>query len=320
MNSISMPCLVVDGQGKVTFANRAMEISSGFQGMSGRNYLEFIKEPGFIRALQDIRRHGKPLDTEISLWRKVFLVSFSIFGDTGNILVSLRDVTAEKEVEKIKKELVTNMSHELKTPLTAIKGYGETLRDEVTGEPRKYLDVILKHADRLISIVNDILSLSGLEETKPELVPVDISDLIRETSSLFSEKMKKRKIELILDLDESNRIVPGDRFKMEELFINLIDNAVRYTDEGNISIRSFLKDDLLNVTIRDTGIGIPERSLPRIFERFYVVDKSRSRETGGTGLGLSIVKHIMMLHKGNIEISSRLGSGTEILLKFPLHS
>ncbi|HNS32484.1 MAG TPA: ATP-binding protein [bacterium] len=319
MDCFSSPFLGIDGEGKIFFANSEIKRLAGFPDMEGHNYLEFIKEPEFINALQEIHRNKKTVEKEIFIYRRIFLASFSDTGKSGDILVSFRDVTAERELERIKRELVTNMSHELKTPLTAIKGYAETLYDEIPGELKNYLDIIRKHTDRLIAIVNDILSLSELEEVQErEFAPVNIDDVIRDTAKIFEGRLKAKNLALILELGTEGRNIEGDRFKLEELFINLFDNAVRYSDKGSISVKSFCEGNFLSITIKDTGIGIPERSLPRIFERFYVVDRSRSKETGGTGLGLSIVKHIVVIHKGSMDIKSRPGAGTEIYLRFPL--
>ena len=319
MNAFPSPVLLMDRDGIISFANAEAKKLAGASEIEGNSYLKFFKETDFINSVQGVHRNALPLEREVLLSGRTFLTRFCPVGGAGDVLISARDVTAEKELERIKQELVTNMSHELKTPLTAIKGYVETLYDEIPPEPQKHLDIISKHTDRLINIVNDILSLSGLEEARNiEFRPVDIKEIAAGVLKMFAGKIKNRNLSLEVDMDEENRYVSGDRFKIEEMFINLVDNAVRYTDKGGIAVRSFQKDNTLIVSIKDTGIGIPERDLPRIFERFYVVDKSRSKETGGTGLGLSIVKHIVMLHKGDIDIKSSPSAGTEVLLTLPL--
>jgi len=319
MDSFSSPVLIIDKAGLISFANKETKKLLGTQNIEGNNYIKVFREAEFIDAIKGIHKDSIIVEKEIFLNSQTFLSSFSPSGSSGDIFVSLRDITGEKELERIKRELVTNMSHELKTPLTAIKGYVETLYEEMPDGQKTYIDIIRKHTDRLINIVNDILSLSELEEAKNiEFERIDIKEVLTDVLKMFDGKIRSKNLTVRTDIDEENRHIAGDRFKLEQLFINLIDNAVRYTDKGSISIRSFRNGDLLATSIKDTGIGIPGKSLPRLFERFYVVDRSRSRETGGTGLGLSIVKHIAMLHKGTIDIKSSSGSGTEVIISLPL--
>jgi two-component system, OmpR family, phosphate regulon sensor histidine kinase PhoR len=319
MDSFSSPVLIIDKAGLISFANKETKKLLGTQNIEGNNYIKFFREAEFIDAIKGIHKDSIIVEKEIFLNSQTFLSSFSPSGSSGDVFVSLRDITGEKELERIKRELVTNMSHELKTPLTAIKGYVETLYEEMPDGQKTYIDIIRKHTDRLINIVNDILSLSELEEAKNiEFERIDIKEVLTDVLKMFDGKIRSKNLTVRTDIDEENRHIAGDRFKLEQLFINLIDNAVRYTDKGSISIRSFRNGDLLATSIKDTGIGIPGKSLPRLFERFYVVDRSRSRETGGTGLGLSIVKHIAMLHKGTIDIKSSSGSGTEVIISLPL--
>lgn len=321
MDSVSSPVMIIDGEGKISFANGEAKKLAGRPEMEGHSYLEFVKEPEFIGAVQTVHRDGQAVEKEIVLDRRIYLTAFAPLGEAGNILVLWRDITAGKELERVKRELVTNMSHELKTPLTVIKGYVETLYEEIPAELKGYLDVIKKHTERLVSIVSDILSLSGLEEVRTkEFGQVDIREVMNDVARMYAGGIKDKNLNFVMELDGESSFVTGDRFRLEELFINLLDNAVRYTDKGTITVKSCRRDNYLVVSIRDTGIGIPEHSLPRIFERFYVVDKSRSRETGGTGLGLSIVKHIVTVHKGTVEIKSRAGSGTEVVVTLPLYT
>jgi two-component system, OmpR family, phosphate regulon sensor histidine kinase PhoR len=317
--SFSSPVVIIDRTGTISFANKEAKRLLGTQDVKGNNYIKFFKETEFIDAVQGIHKDSIPLEKEITLNRKTFLSSFSPSGSSGDIFVSFRDITGERELKRVKRKLVTNMSHELKTPLTAIKGYLETLYEEIPEEQKTYLDIIRKHTERLINIVNDILSLSELEEAKGiDLERIDIKEILNEVLKMFEGKVSEKKLTIKTNIDEENRYIEGDRFKIEEMFINIIDNAVRYTDKGNIGIKTFRDGKSLVISIKDTGIGIPEKSLPRIFERFYVVDKSRSRETGGTGLGLSIVKHTVMLHKGSIDIKSSVNTGTEVIISFPV--
>lgn len=320
MGSLSSPAMLIDRKGRIVFENGELRKLLGVdEEMAGKNYLEFLKEPLFISGVQSMHKNGRPLIKEASLKGRSFVLAFCNAGRDGDIFVSFRDVTAEKELERVKRELITNMSHELKTPLTSIKGYTETLLEEdIPGDMKKYLGVIHKHTERLMKIVQDILSLARLEEEAGiDFCRVDIRQIIEDVIRMFLHRAGEKELYVKSEMDGENRFVRGDRLKLEELFVNLIDNGIRYTDSGGISVTSIRKGDFIEIRIKDTGIGIPEMYLPRIFERFYVVDKSRSRTTGGTGLGLSIAKHIVMQHGGEIDIKSSLNSGTEAVVRLP---
>ncbi|HOL21608.1 MAG TPA: ATP-binding protein [bacterium] len=315
--SIPQPSFIIDREGKIIFTNPAIkEITEG-ELAEGHNYLEFFNQPEFIEAIQKIQNDKENILKEIAIGNRTYLVFFTHL-DNERIFVFFKDISDKKEIERIKKELISNMSHELKTPLTAIRGYIETLYDEVPSTLKSHLDIVKKHTERLTSIVNDLLTLSELEETKIYFQDIDIEGIIKKVVDTFDRKIKDKKLNLTLEIDKTNKYLKGDPYKIEEMLINLIDNAVRYTDKGEIRIKTERKDGNLITTIKDTGIGIPEKDLPRIFERFYVVDKTRSKETGGTGLGLAIVKHIVLLHGGNIEVKSSLGYGTEVIVSLPI--
>jgi two-component system phosphate regulon sensor histidine kinase PhoR len=216
---------------------------------------------------------------------------------------------------------VANVSHELRTPLTAIKGYAETLVEEAKGDSRKYLDVILRHADRLIDLTRDLLSLSELEEMGAVLhrEAIDWTELLAGIRVLFEKKLLDKKLRLDISLPENQEQIAfkGDYFRLEQMFINLMDNAVKYTDQGGIAIRVSGAAGRLTVEVEDSGVGIAPDHLPRIFERFYVADRARSRQSGGTGLGLAIVKHIVSLHGGEIEVRSSPGMGCTFMIRLP---
>jgi len=214
------------------------------------------------------------------------------------------------------------VSHELKTPLTAIAGFAETaLETTKEKETKKYLEIIINNSKRLINIINDLLLLSNIENNSQNIQfsEVDLSKLFNNIKKLFEKRLKEKNLKFILNLDENNKKIQADLYMMEQLFINLIDNAIKYTEKGEIRINTYMKDkNKILIEVSDTGIGIPQEHIPRIFERFYVVDKSRSRESGGTGLGLSIVKHIINIHKGEILVDSKIGTGTKFIIILPV--
>jgi two-component system phosphate regulon sensor histidine kinase PhoR len=232
---------------------------------------------------------------------------------------TFHEITKEKNLEKIKKDFVVNVSHELRTPLTSIKGYLETI-EGLDETQQKYLNTAIRNTDRLINIVKDLLLISEMESEESMLKKeaVDIKELLFQASSVFKQKVEQKNLALNIDSDTDLPVFMGDSFELEQMLMNLLDNALKYTEEGTIGISAQEKDDQIHIVIKDTGIGIPEQDLPRVFERFYVVDKSRSRRGGGTGLGLSIVKHIIQLHKGSIKVESKPGTGTTFHIWLPL--
>jgi two-component system phosphate regulon sensor histidine kinase PhoR len=215
------------------------------------------------------------------------------------------------------------VSHELKTPLTSIKGFIETLEDgaiEDKQNARRFLFIIKKHTERLNYIINDLLSLTEIETGKSALEAgkIDIKGLLDEVVWGFGHALSMKKQKLNADYNGQDFNIKADKDKIEQVLVNLIDNAIKYTGQrGNIKVSLFEEKDSIMFTVEDNGIGIPKEHLDRIFERFYRVDKARSRELGGTGLGLSIVKHIVMLHGGHIDIDSEIGKGTKVTVILP---
>lgn len=255
---------------------------------------------------------------EIESDSKHFLFSTSYSNFSKETVFILYDITEFRQLETIKKDFVLNVSHELRTPLTSIKGYLETFEDEIDGKYKNYVEVIRRNTDRLIHIVNDLLTLSRLEHDKTlEKENIVIAAFLDSILKIFSHRIHAKGLELKIEHNTQKTLMQADRFKLEQVFINLIDNAVKYTDEGRIIIS--IDDDETNLIfkISDSGNGIAEEHLPRLFERFYVVDKSRSRRMGGTGLGLSIAKHIVNLHNGTVEVESEIGKGTTFIVKLP---
>jgi two-component system phosphate regulon sensor histidine kinase PhoR len=256
---------------------------------------------------------------EIVFNGKTYLCNTFYLEAREEVVVTFYDLTKIRNVEQIKKDFVDNISHELRTPLAAIKGFVETMEDGMEGENRNYLEIIKRNTERLINIVQDLLTLSELEEKEIvlEKEDVDVKVLIENILTIFKDAVEKKGIALELKADSELPKIKGDAFKLEQMFINLIDNAIKYTEAGKISLVLKKEEESLVVEIQDTGIGIPEDQQSRIFERFYVVDKSRSKTVGGTGLGLSIVKHIAQLHDAKLTVKSSPGDGTMFSICFP---
>jgi two-component system phosphate regulon sensor histidine kinase PhoR len=225
-------------------------------------------------------------------------------------------------VENIKRDLVANVSHELRTPLTAIKGYIETLEEEIPCEQFKYIDTIKKNTERIIHIVDDLLTLVSLEDVSSKLYvsKVDLCELVRQIIPTFKHRLEEKNLDIEILCDKELPLINADAFRLEQVFVNLIDNAIKYSVRGTIRIEMHIEDEeTVKIIVSDEGIGIPKEHRERIFERFYTVDKSRSRKFGGTGLGLSIVKHIILLHDGNIQVESQEGKGTKFIIHLPIN-
>ncbi|NLY74355.1 MAG: PAS domain-containing protein [Firmicutes bacterium] len=237
------------------------------------------------------------------------------------VVAVIGDVTKLRRLETMRQDFVANVSHELKTPLTSIKGFVETLLDSDLNDKetlRKFMTIISQEADRLNNLIHDLLDMSKLESGQTELrrKHLDLEALIDSIILSVANRIEAKQLKLKKDLQA--KTILGDEDLAREVFINLVDNAIKYTPAGGeIIVGSARGEGETIVYVRDTGIGIPAENLPRIFERFYRVDKGRSREMGGTGLGLSIVKHIMERHGGKVSVWSEPGQGSEFKLIFP---
>ena len=320
ISSIQEGLIVVNKEGRIVLYNESFKRIIQTDSISGKFYWEILKSVEISELIKRSINEKKNLSCEVELNEKMFLFSITFLADKEEVIMFLHNITEFKRLEKIKKDFVVNVSHELRTPLTAMKGYVETLDGEVKETGKHYLDIVGKNTDRLINIVQDLLLLSGLEEKgiKLELETVDLNHLVETVLKIFKQKAETKNIKLNLISDGEKPVLIADSFKLEQMFINLIDNAIKYTERGEINILLSKNSREVKIEIKDTGIGIPREHLPRIFERFYVVDKSRSRKLGGTGLGLSIVKHIVLLHDGTIDVVSKPRIGTTFTIKLPL--
>jgi len=233
------------------------------------------------------------------------------------------DVTELKKFEKARSEFIANVSHELKTPVTSIIGFVETLKDGAINDLKKrdeFLNIIHSHSQRLDNLVNDILSLSRIEFREIEMnpVPISVKEILDNAKALYNDKIKSKKQSLRMHIPAELPEAFSDPEMIIQVFSNLIDNAIKFTPErGKITVKAREEDDFIQIDVSDTGIGIAEEHLPRIFERFYRVDKARSREMGGTGLGLAIVKHIVHANRGKVSVESEFGKGSTFSVFLP---
>jgi two-component system phosphate regulon sensor histidine kinase PhoR len=319
--SMNEGVLVLDFDGTVLLANPAFERIAGGPAVSGTPWWRSFRDPALFDLFENVKKDRRTVKVELRLNGRDFLCTAEKLSGRDEVLFLFLDVALAKNIENIKRELVVSVSHELKTPLAAIKGFTETLQEDET-DPRKnhFLEIISRNTERLIAIVTDLLDLGRLEERPDSLEPerLDFRGLVVKTVGGFSERASAKGLCLTVVPDTTAVHVLGDPYLLEQAVINLVDNSLRYSDRGGITVSVRADGPEAVLEVADNGIGIPENLQDRIFERFYVVDRSRSRQTGGTGLGLSIVKHIVRLHKGRITVSSRQGEGSTFVLRIPL--
>jgi two-component system, OmpR family, phosphate regulon sensor histidine kinase PhoR len=325
ISSVNAGIVVCDKNFNILMSNKIFDkdfLSSDNKNLffeNNKNIFEIIKNIDLLDIIKRIFKEKVGITEEVFINRKFYLLNVSYVD--GKVVVIFNDITRLKEGEQIKKDFIQNVSHELKTPLSSIKAFVETLEDEKIYNQR-YISIIENNTNRMINIVNDLLSLSEIENNnfKLEIEEIDIKEILSNIMKLFEKKATQKNINISLELDKSldGNFILGDKFRLEQVFINLIDNAIKYTERGSIFVFSYLEEKYINVIVKDTGIGFSNEHKNRIFERFYVVDKSRSRKLGGTGLGLSIVKHTVLLHKGFIEVNSKVGEGSIFKVKLPV--
>jgi two-component system phosphate regulon sensor histidine kinase PhoR len=240
----------------------------------------------------------------------------------GGVVAVLRDLTETERVEKTRRDFIANVSHELRTPLTSIQGYAETLLDSAppSDHVHEFLEIIRKNAARMSRLTEDLLTLARVEsgEQRFDVQPSRPSDLLHEVVQSFSKIAQAQGIELVVENGVEGQ-VSADREALHQVFSNLVDNALKYATSGRkIVVGARPKGQAVEFYVQDFGPGIPSEHLPRLFERFYRVDKARSRESGGTGLGLAIAKHIILAHGGTIRAESELNHGSTFLFTVPM--
>lgn len=332
MTSMTEGVIACDSDGRILLLNQASEnlFSVKAKDCEGRLFLEAIRNNDLDTVIAQVLKTGQPLRQEISILlpvQKIFLIQASPLSHEGQItgaVLVLHDITELKRLENNHREFISNVSHELKTPLTSIKGFIETLLGgalEDKNNNRRFLVIIQEHADRLSKLIDDILVLSGLESREALLsaVPVDVQSLIQATMETLTPQLTRTKITWKLESKGKIPLVKADQDKIKQVLLNLLDNAIKFNKEnGIITISIEALPGALKISISDNGIGIPEKDLPRIFERFYRVDKARSRDLGGTGLGLSIVKHIIEAHQGKVGVESVEEKGSTFWFTLPV--
>ena len=333
--------LVVDGRGRILMVNDALRnLLSLSSDVADKMPLEVIRNAELEGAIKEVLGNGENVALELSIppsGEKVIEVNVVGIlpsskgtdedgeGIRGAMAV-FHDITRLKELERVRQDFVANVSHELRTPLTTIKGYAETLLEGALKEDVafQFVQVIKRHTDRLTKIVDDLLMLSKIEskEFRLKREVISLRDLIDDVIDFVKGAAGKKNISISRNEILPSLVLEADRNYLEQVLTNLLDNAIKYTPEGGrIAISAIEKESKeIRFSIEDNGIGIPREDIPRIFERFYRVDKGRSQDLGGTGLGLSIVKHLVQAHGGRVWVESRLGEGSTFYFTLPKRS
>ncbi len=333
MENLVEGVLAFDPQGQVMFSNPSACRILGLDGQQliGRSVWEVIRNAQLAElversrglALPESHRVEMNLHAPTPMAVEVYGLPFPLVHENNGSVLVLHDVTELRRLEQVRAEFIDNVSHELRTPLAAIIGYLETLIDEPsldTPNNRKFVHVAHQHAERLSRLVDDLRSLSEIESGKVVLrcQAVGLKDIVNEVVEMFQSQVQKKQLRLDNQIDEEARVWT-DRDRIIQILLNLVDNAIKYSSEGgSIVFQMQQLDTSLVLQVQDTGQGIPSTDLVRITERFYRVDRARSREEGGTGLGLSIVKHLVNLLNGQLRIHSELGKGTTVEIELPI--
>jgi two-component system phosphate regulon sensor histidine kinase PhoR len=330
--SMTEGVLILDAEDKIEFVNSALSnmLAEQYGDINGKTLMEALRNVDLQKAFLKFRQTHATVFEEVTLGSiEPVILSVSIssvhnYPGEEKVMVVFHDVTRLKKLEKIRVDFVANVTHEIRTPLTAIIGYLETIQTGATSsneDVKKFIDISLKQAGRLNRLVEDLLVISKIElgEIKFHFEEVSIRDALEGAIPLVEAKAGLKKINIHSNVQENLPQLWADRDRITQILVNILDNAVKFTPEdGSVFIEAEQKDNYAVLTITDTGIGIPKEEIRRLGERFYRVDRSRSRDLGGTGLGLSIVKHLMIAQGGKIEIESQLGRGTKVSLFFPL--
>ena len=319
LRSMRNGVLAINGRDEILFYNDALMNLIGHRGdFLGESVYHLVRSSLIFDVIEKVRESRDVICEEGQsriMGEQYLRITGTVLNrekeQSRSVLLIIEDITDVKKLENMRSDFVSNVTHELKTPLTSIRGFVDTLKQGAIKDEqyaRKFLDIIDIEAERLYTLIQDILLLSEIESGSDyNIQDCDVNGIIDETLNLLQPKIEQPYI----------RPFPCNPDRMKQLFINLVDNALKNTEKGSVTVTCRVHNEHLMISVKDTGIGMPKEHLSRIFERFYRVDKGRSRKMGGTGLGLSIVKHIVEMYEGDIFVSSEVGEGTEFIIKLP---
>jgi two-component system, OmpR family, phosphate regulon sensor histidine kinase PhoR len=322
--------ILIDGRGYINLVNRAYKeiFDEDTSTYISHLYNEVFPHKPVVSLIEEVFMKEERVRRQLVLPLKIERRHFEVYGapiigmnsEWKGVVVVFHDITELKRLEQMRKDFVANVSHELKTPITSIKGFSETLLDGAMKDEKTleyFLSIILKESDRLQELIQELLDLSKMEQQGFQLnfQQVNIVEIVNEILVLLKGKAEDKNIELLLTSDDRT-FIEGDSYRLKQVFLNLINNGITYTQPGGkVVIEISEMNDAVQVLVTDTGIGIEKDEISRIFERFYRVDKARSRNSGGTGLGLAIVKHLVEAHHGTLSVSSKIGEGTTFVVR-----
>ncbi|MBN1905779.1 MAG: PAS domain-containing protein [Deltaproteobacteria bacterium] len=334
LSSMEEGIIAVDKDERIISLNRAAEriFSVKSRDAQGKSIQEAIRNRTFHDFISDVIKGSEPVEKEITLYpgeEKYINGHGTRLVDTNGkeigALIVLNDITRLKRLENIRRDFVANVSHEIKTPVTAIKGFVETLKDvgvDSEAERVRFLTIISRHVNRLEAIIDELLQLSRLEKETESgdailLENANVLNIIETAAQVCSPVAEAKQIKINITC-EQGLAAKVNAPLLEQAVVNLLDNAVKYSDNNTkVHVKAYAKEDMLNIEVSDEGRGIEKEHLPRLFERFYRVDKARSRQQGGTGLGLAIVKHITQAHQGSVSVESAPGKGSTFTIRLP---
>lgn len=316
LDNISDGIVVLDKDGSVERVNANAAAIFSVKNAEGKNYGVLTENEKFNSSVENCLKTGENSSFEVKTGGKIYMTSVKML-ERGYAVIVLTDITAVKNSEKTRSEFFANASHELKTPLTAIKGFNDIIFLSTTDEKTKELSgKIAKETDRIVLLINDMLNLSNLEaERSPIKERVDLVKVCEDVKESLSSLAEQKKVTVEVS---GSGVIEAEKEHAVELVKNLTENAVRYNEAGgHVRVNVGKADGKTILTVKDDGIGIDDKDKERIFERFYRADKSRSREMGGTGLGLAIVKHICAVYNADLKLESKIGEGTTVTISFP---
>lgn len=331
LRNMSDGLMLTDTKGRILLCNSAVKNFFAIESdIEGQALIENLRNEDLVKTISKVVESGEALSHEIEVTqpKEFYLMTtatpfYSVKEKISGVVLTFHDITRLKQLEEVRKDFVANVSHEIKTPITAIKGFAETLLEGAIDDREnayKFLETIKNHSERLNSLVSDLLTLSRIElgDIKIEKTAVNLEDVVESVFATLKDKARNKGLYLEKQIPHDFPKVMADRNNLIQILLNLVDNGIKFTEEGGVTVKvqsEVLKvktgeKDFIEISIEDTGIGIPIKSLPRLGERFYRVDKARSRDLGGTGLGLAIVKHLVKAHRWDMEIQSTPGKGT----------
>jgi two-component system phosphate regulon sensor histidine kinase PhoR len=329
LSSILSSVIVLDKKKRIVYYNSSSERFLGTKALNALNrpFIELVRDYELNKFIDNFFKEKSPNFTELTFGDNIYRFTFNFIEGVFNeykegIVVVIQDVTEIRKLEKMRKDFVANVTHELKTPLTSIKGYVEVLKDKEDIDIKtriRFLDIVEIETERLTDLINEILYLSDVENNKGNVEEFNVNNTISEVIDIMNAIASTKNIQIVF-LKKENILLKGDRNRFKQMIINLVDNGIKYGNNGG-KIEIITEKDIYNaiIIIKDNGIGIEKKHLDRLFERFYRTDKSRSRNEGGTGLGLAIVKHIVNNYSGKIYVDSEVDVGTIFKIVLPLN-